>query len=320
MHPKLGVQVGFQSEGLNEVHCFGSATEDSIFDIASVSKAFMTSYLCMIGVEKKLLSLDSKVSDFFECSEDLSEISIKEMLSHTSGLAAWLPMYGLVSSRKEAKSYLLNLKIDKKTKGERLYSDLGFMIIGFILEEVFKNNLDKIFLDHVLSPLGLKKTFFQNTLNAESMPTSNGNPFEKTLIQDRKIEVTKSIKWRDKVIQNEVNDFNCSYIFEGVSGHCGIFSNSFDLLEITKSLLENAIVSGAIRNSFMNDLIQGNALGFLADSKLMKFKLDKNWRGHHGFTGCSVFLNTESNEAFTFLSNRQVAGLRNNKYPDWKLN
>jgi len=320
IHSKLGVQVGFYSSGMVEQHCFGQASKESIFDVASVSKAFMTSYLCMIAVEKDLIKLNTKVSEIFKCSKDISDISISELLTHTSGLKAWLPMYGLVSSAEQARDYLLNLEILPENRGQRVYSDLGFIILGFILEDIFKERLDVLFNKNIINPLGLKNTFFQNNLNKDSMTTSFGNPFEKQLVESLGIENLKSISWRNYPIKNEVNDFNCFSVFKGISGHCGLFSNSNDMIEISKSIIFNKIVSKKTRDTFLNKLIQNNSLGFLASPKLMKFSLNENWRGHHGFTGCSVFINVESLEAFSFLSNRQVVGLEEKNYGNWKMN
>ncbi len=317
--PKLGAQVGFYSDGKVEIHSFGSANNESLFDIASVSKAFMTSYLCMIAVEKNLLTLGSKVSEFFPCSKDVGRITIEQILSHTSGLIAWLPMYGLVDSKEQAREYLFNLSIDESLKGKRVYSDIGFMILGFILEEVFKESIDEVFQKYILIPLDLKNTYFESTLTKDSLPTSNGNPFEKQLIQDRNIATKKKIDWRERLLIKEVNDFNCSSVFKGSSGHCGLFSNSLDLLELSRSLIDNRIVSKKTRDSFLERILEKNSLGFLADPHLLKFNLSKLWRGHHGFTGCSTFFNTKTSTAFSFLSNRQVAGLNGKKYHNWKL-
>ncbi len=311
----ISVQLGFQDSTENQdIMNFGEANNQSLFDIASVTKGVMTTYLIMIAQNEGILNIEDTLGKYLKVGSKLESVVIKELLTHKSGLMSWLPLYGLVNNKKEAYDYLLKNNWELASRGERVYSDLGFMILGCLLEDTYSLNLQSLFDEKIKKPLGLKNTFFQNELSIASLATSFGNPFEKKLILDRKIKTLKSINWRDYQIVNEVNDYNCFNVFDGVSGHCGLFSNVEDLLVIANSLMNSQLVSEELSQSFFNE----KNLGFISDSNLLKFDLPTGYLGHHGFTGCTFVFHPKTKQSMVFLSNRQIAGLKSENYINWK--
>lgn len=304
------VQIGYQSVNKKEIQNFGESKIDSVYDIASISKVVMTTYLVMMAYDKKLLKLEDKVSKFFNFkNREIENITLLELLSHTSGLRGWIPFY--LSSHNSFLEIIEHETLNNKN--QRVYSDLGFILLGKVLEKIFEAKLNFIFKENVIDPLKLKNTFFEKGFNSKKViPTSIGNPFEKNL--SKSLDFVKDFDWRDYRLQGEVNDGNCHHYFKGVSGHCGLFSNCEDLLMICDSMKNHNCFS-----YFTSIDIQKNGLGFLKDKSLLKFSFSDATLGHHGFTGCSLFLDPKEHKNLIFLSNRQFGGLNeSSNYLDWK--
>lgn len=306
------VQVGYFDGERAEVFNFGESESDSLYDIASVTKVVQTVFLYMISQEEKVLSVDDEIGKYLpRIREDLKKVKLRYFLSHTSGVPAWIPFYFF------PKNYLdiINEHVPASKPGEkRVYSDVGFILLGKILEEVSGKSLDKLFEEKISRPLGLNNTFYENQVpQSRCLQTSTGNEFEKNLAKKRGFKEPENLSWRTQPLIGEVNDFNCHGFFKGVSGHAGLFSNSADLITIGQALMEHPQFE-----YFTTQIHERNSLGFLNRADWLYHTFSGKTVGHHGFTGCSFILDSEVNKIFVFLCNRQRYGMANGEFPNYK--
>lgn len=211
--------------------------KETMFDLASLTK----SYACALGVmkleEEKLLSYKDKVSTYLPAfkREDKKDITIKDLLLHQSGLKASLPFYrdgennGDKTLLKIAESSFLELKI-----GETIYSDLGYMVLGKVIENCTQMDLDTYLKKEIYLPLELSHITYR--------PLDFGFSKEDCAATER-MGNTRDGQYiwegvRTDTLQGEVHDELCFYCMEGVSGHAGLFSNGINLLKLNQSLLE----------------------------------------------------------------------------------
>lgn len=126
--------------------------ENTIFDLASLTKVMGTTQAIMKLCSEKKINVEDKVSKYIKGFEKNGKenIKIKDLLTHTSGLTPWQPIYYHSKNPKETLEYIKNMKLEYKTGTERKYSDFSFIILGFIVEKVTGQKLDdyleKIFI------------------------------------------------------------------------------------------------------------------------------------------------------------------------------
>lgn len=193
----IAVRVGKGEQILND--CFYSADYEinskTLFDMASVTKIMVTTMLTLIAADRKLLNFDDKVNRFFPCPKDKSELTIKHLLTHTMG-------YGHRSLCEKGntydniQNYILSLPCDFPVGTKVDYSCPGFILLGKILEKVFGDRLDRLFISLIAAPLGMESSGY--CLNCKDAVNSNLSEAERGL----------------------VNDYNCRFL-GGVAGNAG---------------------------------------------------------------------------------------------------
>ncbi|HRZ78869.1 MAG TPA: serine hydrolase domain-containing protein, partial [bacterium] len=209
-----------------------------------------------------------------------SEVTVFELLSHTSGIKAWLPFDELagnltdINDRKKAVTEIIdNSKRNEKTY---LYSDLNYILLGFILEKVHGKNLDKIFDD-------FKK---ENCISSDI----TFNPV-------KKVPSTAFSKLRSGFPDGTVEDENC-YFLGGMTGHAGLFASVADTVSYFKTLIG--------KEWFMKTGTELDFAGFDrpsgTDSNYGK-NAQKNLIGHLGFTGTAVLIDPETENVSAFFTN-----------------
>lgn len=305
---------------------------ESIYDIASLTKGFGTTLAIMKLYEEKKLRLDQPLSDFlpFLSGTDKEKITIREVLLHESGLPAWLPyhLYTLKTHLKpppyapyknaaytipvaphfymhrQWKDSLMQALIrvplgDKKY----VYSDIGFIFLGQLIEQLTQMPLDVYLRRHIFDRIGTLHTFY----NAyDKTPLSHIAPTE----QDR--------TFRKTLIRGYVHDYIAA-MFGGVTGHAGLFSTAPDLALIGQMLLNGGklkqmtLFKPQTINYFTQYLSpQGKnrrALGFdkpdldPAHPYPGPYCSDRAF-GHSGFTGCAMWVDPKYDLIYIFISNR----------------
>lgn len=284
-------------------------TEATLFDIASLTKPIATTTLFMLLRSEKELSLNAPAAKYLkplEHREDKRKITIRHLLKHTSGLPAWRPYFSdiakdypqLVGKRDCREIYVEKIAqetLEMPVSYQRLYSDLGFILLGILLEEYWSTPLNELFLEKVAKPFELSNTFYQS-LETPS-PSSH-------------FAATENSSLRKKLIRGEVSDDN-AYTLGGVAGHAGLFSHVDDIhrfsVAIKKGLAgSHPLLSKEVLEEFIGTTTKIK-LGW--DTPELKnsqagHSFSRNSIGHLGFSGCSFWIDLEQDFHIIFLTNR----------------
>src|SRR5678809_977230 len=156
---------------------------DTVYDLASLTKPLITTLLCARRIELGELTLDSSVSHYLPEFErtDKQMITVRELLTHTSGLPAWRPLYVLTEDEPErAAGAIANLDLEYKPGTRVVYSDLGFIALGILLERMSHQRLADMAKHEIFEPLNLQQTFFNPELALQTgiAACETGNAYE----------------------------------------------------------------------------------------------------------------------------------------------
>ena len=295
------------------------ATIDTIYDLASLTKVLVTGLLCAKLIEKGEINLSDKISKYFDeiDTDEKREITIGNLLTHTSGFQAWKPFYLISNSKSQIPDLIAAESLDNPTNSKVLYSDLNFITLGFLLEKIHGKLLGKIADETIFAPLNLRNTFYNppKDLRKRIAASESGNDFENQMC----VESGYKIQNPKSKIQNpkwgEVHDGNC-YFMNGVSGHAGLFSTAFETFKIAQQFLaeESVLLDPEIcklfRTNFTPNLNEARSIAFqLAETKdsTASLALSKDSFGHLGFTGTSLWIEPETGRIFILLTNRTHA-------------
>lgn len=276
-------------------------TDSTIFDLASVSKVVATTTAAMICVDRKLFSLDDKVIKFFPKFKvkGKESITIRNLLTHTSGLPAFKKYYELVKNEKELMEDIFNSSISFEPGTQMVYSDLGMITLGKIIEKVTGKTLDQFCKREIFTPLQMTNTFYKPVaaLKHRIAPTEYDD------------------YWRNRLLIGEVHD-EASSMLGGVAGHAGLFSTARDLGIFLQMLLQGGeygkikIVKSTTANIFTKQQsnLSSRALGWDTkdgegySSAGTLFHSDSY--GHTGYTGTSVWTDPTRKLIVILLTNR----------------
>lgn len=289
---------------------------ETIFDVASLTKIIFTTNIMMLLVDKKLVELSDPVFRFLPNwnTNEKRDVTLQHLLSHRSGLDPWRPLYIRCADKKSALKYIVDTPLVAKINGQRIYSDIGFIILGAVIEKIFEDNLQNIFESEIKSKLPLDNTTFGAPKNIENVAaTSKGDWFEKAMIHSGtpyqvQEKVSEFKKWRTHVLVGEVNDGNAFHLYDGISAHAGLFSNVSDLLSLCQSYLssykENNIFNSTTIRSFLQPSLHPmQGLGFRS-WKVLRNSGSISIHGHTGFTGVAFGIAPKEDFAAVMLTNR----------------
>jgi serine-type D-Ala-D-Ala carboxypeptidase len=296
-----------------------------VYDIASLTKVTGTTTAIMLLTDMGKLHPDDRVGKYIPAfnTADKKEITIRHLLTHTSGLYEWYPLYYRANSKAATYTLIASLPLKYPVGTERHYSDLGFIILGQIIETVNGFPLDMFVRHAVFQQLGMKQTLYTPGKNIHKrfvVPTSFGNPYEYRMVHDSSLGfVFKEIHpdqwngWRNYPLRGEVNDGNCWYACEGVNGAAGLFSTAADLQLLVNMLLSKepgGLISKKTRDLFLTKDQFNNGLGWMMDpvNSFMKNAPEGSF-GHTGFTGTSIAVVPSMELSVILLVNRQQRGL-----------
>jgi len=238
------------------------------------------------------------------------------LLRHTSGLPAYKEFYkSILPQDMDSKTRLRNLLIceplENKMDQVQVYSDLGFMILAWVIETVTPHCLNHYVARSIYRPLNLDALFFIDLLNLES-PDQIGNPH---------FAATQKCPWRKKVLIGEVDDDN-AWAVGGVDGHAGLFGNAVSVHRVCKEILDAlldrdpVILSSGVIQTFIKKKNNFEMVaGFDTPAKHKSSSgigFSHSSIGHLGFTGTSFWIDPETSLIVVFLTNR-VHPLRDNE-------
>ena len=305
-HAFPGASVAVLEHGnLIALRCFGRFTYEphspalsptTIFDLASVSKVVATTTAAAILYEGGKLKLDDCVADLAPRfgTNDIRryDVTIRHLLTHTSGLPAYVRLFEHAVTRTQLieAAYATPLETDPGIRTE--YSDIGFIILGDILENIAGEPLDRFCCREIFQPLGLAQTRFNPPPDWRQniVPTRDDRTF------------------RHKIIQGEVNDEN-AWVMGGVAGHAGVFSTATEVAEFAYCWLRGGspiLKPDTIAEFTAQQPGTTRALGW--DRPTPPSSSGKNFSpqsfGHLGYTGTSLWVDPTRSLAVIFLTNR----------------
>lgn len=272
----------------------------ALFDLASLTKVVATTTVALKLVEEGLTSLDDPVSMYFPAFRGGAKDRVRlwHLLTHTSGLPAYAPLFSILASRDEVVGYIATLKLEYEPGTRVVYSDLGFILLGAILERVAGKPLDKLASEMVFKPLGMRDTMF--------------NPPPE--LRER-AAATEYCKYRRRILRGEVHDEN-AWFMGGVAGHAGLFSTASDLAVFAQMML-NLGEYGGVRvlspssvlcatRSHTEGLGERRGLGWALNSRPCSCGdlMSPQAYGHTGFTGVSLWIDPVYDLFVVLLTNR----------------
>ncbi|MFD7281600.1 serine hydrolase [Streptomyces sp. NPDC059862] len=276
--------------------------EDTVFDLASVSKLF-TSILAVQQIERGTLELEAAVASYLPdfAGGGKQDITVRQLLTHTSGFRAWIPLYNAPSY--EEKLRLIWNEAPLSAPGTTyLYSDLNLISLQLVLEKITARTLDALLHDEITAPLGMHRTRFN--------PPASWKP---------KIAATEDARkpWSglDRgLVWGEVHDEN-AFSLGGVAGHAGVFSNAWDLAVLGRTLLNGGRYGREriLRPESVELMFTDFNTAFPGDEHGLGFELYQHWymgamatprtAGHTGFTGTSLVLDPTTDSFLVVLGN-----------------
>lgn len=272
---------------------------NTMWDLASLTKVIGTTTAIMQLWDAHKVALDAPVQRYLPefTGPGKDKVTVRMLLTHSSGLPAWRPLYKEATSPAEAIEMVYHTPLDTTPGVRMVYSDLGGILLGKIVEHVSGQRLDRYLRQHVFGPLGMTSTMF--------------NPPHRLIAR---IAPTERDPWRGRLIRGQVHDEN-AYFLGGVSGHAGLFSSGHDLARFAEMMLHHGvyhgvrIVSAAAVDTFtrvQDPALSNRALGWEVPDgdNSAGHRLSSRAFGHTGFTGTSIWMDPERNRFIILLTNR----------------
>ncbi len=313
---RKGAPVFFNAYGLADIYTKRPVKKETVFDLASLTKPCATTLAIMRLVEMQELSLSLPLGVLlhdFKGSEK-EAITVKQLLSHTSGFPDYKPYYETLHTlpfekrKKVQREMLAGESLENSPGTKTVYSDLGFMILCWIVETITHLRLEHFVQKEIYRPYGLKNLFFPG-LNSVG---SNGMEFA----------ATEDCPWRKTVLNGVVHDDN-AFVMEGVDGHAGLFGTADGLNTLLSHLLSeyhgtsgNFLFRKDTLHTFFKPQKGGRTLGFdipsMENSSSGHYFSEKTV-GHLGFTGTSFWMDLEKSVIIILLTNRVHPSRKNEK-------
>jgi beta-glucosidase-like glycosyl hydrolase/CubicO group peptidase (beta-lactamase class C family) len=317
-------------------------TENTIYDIASVTKILSTTLAVMRLYEKGQLNLNKTLGDYLAWTKGSNKagLQIKDLLMHQAGLKSWIPFYKETMNGDNLRTdiytnqpsatykyevaknlYLRNDYVDSiwftilesplENKGKYVYSDLDYYFLASVVEQITDMTIDEYVDKEFYKPLGLKRTSY--------------NPLKK-FKADEIAATENDMLFRKQLVRGYVHDPGAA-LFGGVAGHAGIFSTANDVAVVFQMLMNDGKYAGKQYFSKQtvqtftayNSRISRRALGFdkpsadKNDGGPASAHVSGTAFGHQGFTGTCAWADPENGVVFIFLSNRVNPSAENNK-------
>ena len=273
--------------------------ERTLWDLASLTKVVGMTTAMMQLVEQDRVDLDAPVIRYIPefAGPGKERVTVRHLLTHSSGLPPWRPLYKEATTADTAIAIVFATPLDTVPGARMVYSDLGAIILGKIVERVSGESLDAYLARHVFGPLGMTSTVYR--------PEAS--------LRDR-IAPTEFDPWRQRLIRGEVHDEN-AFMLGGVSGHAGLFSTAADLTRFARMMLAGGELDGvrvvrastiaqftAVQDPGLSHRALGwetpngqNSAGHLMSARAF---------GHTGFTGTSLWMDPERGTFVLLLTNR----------------
>jgi CubicO group peptidase (beta-lactamase class C family) len=302
--------VGLTS-GLPDSHPVQAQT---IYDLASLTKPLATASAVLLLVQDGLLDLTMPINALLKETKGfpLGQVALKDVLCHQSGLPAWRPFYqsfppslpSEAPSRQERVKAFLDLILKESVEAlsppKSIYSDLGYMVLGFVVERITNQTLADFCRSRIFDPLQASPLGYRGQTSNKEMGS-----------QIEEYAPTEQDPWRGRLLQGEVHDENAAAL-GGVAGHAGLFGTAQAVGHMTKALLDSLLDKPSI---FQQELVRqfvkaqpGTSWGLGWDTPSQPSSSGQWFSpesfGHLGFTGTSIWIDPVRELEVIFLSNR----------------
>lgn len=217
---------------------------DTVFDLASLTKPFATTAVALALVERGQMALDEEVTGVLPELKTArgAGVTFRRLLTHTSGLSAWRPLYASARSPEEILDVINDLGIAYPPGSRFEYSDVGFITLGIALERIAQQPLDDLARELIFERCGLTSTGYRPPPEPDRYAaTERGNEFERRMAEWAGLSFEG---WRHDCYPGEVNDGNAYYGLGGVSGHAGLFSTAEEVGILGQMWLDGGAFAG----------------------------------------------------------------------------
>jgi CubicO group peptidase (beta-lactamase class C family) len=282
-----------------------STTDETVFDLASLTKVLSTGALAMQDVERGSLGLDDLVGDHVEGwrGQDRDVVTIRDVLSHCSGLPAHLPFYKTLSGRTSFEEAICRTPLDYRPRERSLYSDLGFILLGMILGR-------RVALDARFEAL---RTQIGMSEDLQFLPPA---------IWKGRTAPTELDPWRGRQLLGEVHDENAAAL-GGVAGHAGLFGTAAGVGQVARHHLQILSGRGGVfqrttvetfvtRRRDVPESSRALAWDTMLPTSSCGHRMSPRSFGHTGFTGTSLWIDPDRGVYVVFLTNRVCPSRENN--------
>ncbi len=273
--------------------------EHTLWDLASLTKVVATTTAIMQLVEQQRVALDDPVHRYLAMFDggNKEQVSVRRLLTHSSGLPAWRPIYKEADTPGAAMALVYATPLDTLPGVRMVYSDLGAILLGEIARTVAGERIDAYFARHVSGPLRMTETMFMPP------PSEAG-----------RIAPTEVDPWRQRHLRGEVHDEN-AFALGGVSAHAGLFSSGHDLARFARMYLNGGTLDGVrivspetirLFTTVQDSSFSNRALGWETPNgqNSAGHLMRRPAFGHTGFTGTSLWIDPSHDLFVVLLTNR----------------
>ena len=299
-HEAYGFSALYEDDRFNQMEHPVKMQKDTIFDVASISKIFTTT-AAMKLYEEGFFELDDPVADHIPefAANGKESVTIRQLMTHTSGFAAWIPLYRQGTSRDDRLQLVFAHPLANAPGSAYTYSDLNMITLGALVERLSGKRLDQFIKENITDPLGMKDTMY-------NPPASLKHRVAATEFQPA---TGRGIVW------GEVHDEN-AWSLDGVAGHAGVFSTAEDLGKLGHMFLNDGRYGGKriLKPATVKLLEQNQIPEFPGNDHGLGWELNQGWymdaladptsAGHTGFTGTSMVINKKNHTIAILLTNR----------------
>jgi serine-type D-Ala-D-Ala carboxypeptidase len=275
-------------------------SEDTIFDLASISKLFTTT-AAMTLYEDGAFQLDDPVAKYIPefAANGKENVTIEQLMTHTSGFKPWIPLYTIGEDREDRLEYVFQYPLQSAPGTDYTYSDLNMITLGALIERLSGMRLDEYVKQEITEPLGMDNTMYNPPAELKE-----------------RIAATEYQPWTNRgLVWGEVHD-ESAWSLDGVAGHAGVFSTAADLAKFAHMYLMEGRYGGTriLEPATVKLLTENRIPEFSGDDHGLGWELQQGWfmdalsesttLGHTGYTGTSIVVSPTNQTIAILLTNR----------------